>query len=381
MLPPFIPTYLLESIEIYVDMLFDKVKMKSIDKETFITLAELACCNVIFLTHDGYYIQKDGLAMGSPPAPHLANGWLSKYDDIIKGDSKLYERYMDDVLCCVKSASVQERLLHMNSLHPCLQFAYELENDCNSISFLDMLVTNENGKLSSKWYRKPTDTGLTLNFHAVAPMKYKRSVVTSFIHRIYRACSTWQNFHLGLNQAIEILDKNQYPSSFVMPIIEKTITKLIVPQDDSHSDENLNISLDPEACLYNMEEKDKFRFFVQYRGKPTEKLAMSFKRLNAPCKVIMTTRKAKTIMPSLKPTVPKMLWSGVVYKIQCPGCPSSYVGQTVRHLQHRFREHLGTNGIMRKHFDHCIPSPPVSDEIVSILCKSTSIAKLLTLEA
>ena len=36
---------------------------------------------------------------------------------------------------------------------------------------------------------------------------------------------------------------------------------------------------------------------------------------------------------------------------------------------------------MRKHFDQCEPSPPFSDEIVSILCKSTSIAKLLTLEA
>ena len=130
-----------------------------------------------------------------------------------------------------------------------------------------------------------------------------------------------------------------------------------------------------------MEEKDKLKFFVQYRGKPTEKLAMSFKRLNAPFKVIMTTRKAKTIMPSFKPTEPKMLWSGVVYKIQCPGCPSSYVGQTVRHLQRRFREHLGNSGIMRKHFDHCQPSYHVSDEIVSILCKSTSIAKLLTLEA
>ena len=130
-----------------------------------------------------------------------------------------------------------------------------------------------------------------------------------------------------------------------------------------------------------MEEKDKFMFFVQYRGKATEKLAMSFKRLNAPCKVIMTTRKTKTIMPSLKPTVPKMLSSGVVYKIQCPGCTSSYIGQTVRHLQTRFREHLGKSGIMRKHFELCNPSSPISDEIISILGKSTSISKLLTLEA
>ena len=38
-------------------------------------------------------------------------------------------------------------------------------------------------------------------------------------------------------------------------------------------------------------EKDWFRFFVTYRGKPTDQLAMSFKKLNTPVKVIMTTRK------------------------------------------------------------------------------------------
>ena len=43
--------------------------------------------DVIMLTHDGYYRQVDGLAMGSPPTPQLANGWMSKFDAEIKGDS------------------------------------------------------------------------------------------------------------------------------------------------------------------------------------------------------------------------------------------------------------------------------------------------------
>ena len=68
------------------------------------------------------------------------------------------------------------------------------------IPFLDMLICNQDGKLSSKWYRKPTDTGLTLNYHALAPLKYKKSVISSFIYRIYRASSNWppintDNFH------------------------------------------------------------------------------------------------------------------------------------------------------------------------------------------
>ena len=365
--------------------MFNKINFQSLDKQTFITLAKLACCNVVFLTHDGYYTQTDGLAMGSPPAPCLANGWLSRFDDIIKGDSQLYERYMDDVLCSARCEDVQARWLYINSLHPCLKFTYELENKENSIAFLDMSIKNENGKLSSGWYRKPTDTGLTLNYHALAPQKYKRSVVASFVHRIFRACSSWENFHDGLNQALEILDNNQYPSMFVMPIVEKTLSKLVCPEEESvvneSMNENGNESLDSNACLFDMEEKDKFMFFIQYRGKATEKLAFSFKRLNAPCKVIMTTRKAKTVMPSLKPTVPRMLSSGVVYQIQCPACACSYIGQTVRHLQTRVREHLGRSGTIRRHAETCHQSISITYEHVSILAKSNSVSKLLTLEA
>ena len=89
-----------EAIEVCTGYLYDlpSDQQPGIDRDTFITLAEIASCNVIISTHDGYYYQKDGLAMGSPPAPHLANGWLSQYDDIIRGESRLYYRYMDDIL-------------------------------------------------------------------------------------------------------------------------------------------------------------------------------------------------------------------------------------------------------------------------------------------
>ena len=94
----------------------------------------------------------------------------------------------------------------------------------------------------------------------------------------------------------------------------------------------------------------------------------------------MTTKKTKTILPSLKPSVPKMLQNAVVYKIDCPGCESSYVGQTVRHLQRRFREHLGSNGLMRKHFETCEVQTPSSD-CVRIFAKARTYVRLLTLEA
>jgi len=50
------------------------------------------------LTHDGLYHQIDSLVMGSPPAPMLANGWMSTFNLVIKDDAVLYSRHMDDIL-------------------------------------------------------------------------------------------------------------------------------------------------------------------------------------------------------------------------------------------------------------------------------------------
>ena len=109
---------LMESIEVCADLLFrDTINSPSIDKTTFVELAMIASCNVIMSTHDGYYRQKDGLAMVSPPAPHLANGWMSKCDDIIKGESKLFARYMDDILREIKRSETDQKLAEINNLH------------------------------------------------------------------------------------------------------------------------------------------------------------------------------------------------------------------------------------------------------------------------
>jgi len=43
--------------------------------------------------------------------------------------------------------------------------------------------------------------GLNMNYHTLAPKKYKRSVVAGLVHRIHRSCSTWLNFNESLVKA------------------------------------------------------------------------------------------------------------------------------------------------------------------------------------
>ena len=58
-------------------------------KETIIEHAKITSCDVLMLTQDVYYKQTKALAMGSAPARHLANGWMSQLDARIKGEAKL----------------------------------------------------------------------------------------------------------------------------------------------------------------------------------------------------------------------------------------------------------------------------------------------------
>ena len=79
------------------------------------------------LKHDGYYRQLDGLVMGSPSAPPLANGWLNSHDAKIKDDAKLFSRYMDDIIRSISKSNIETKLREINSLHPSPAFTIETE--------------------------------------------------------------------------------------------------------------------------------------------------------------------------------------------------------------------------------------------------------------
>ena len=231
------------------------------------------------------------------------------------------------------------------------------------------IMRDNHGKLSSTWYSKPTDTGLIMNFHALAPKKYKRSVVAGFVYRIHRACSSWKLIYESLEKAKKILERNQYPPEFYGPIIHDTLAKILQPPTESTA---------PTVTTENRVQKRLV--FVQYRGKCTEEFAKDLHGLDAPCSVVMTLRKVKTVLPSLKPQVELSLRSGVVYQIVCSGCQASYVGQTSHHLLKRFKEHK-SSGPVNAHFLQCGVTPSFEEHVSVLGSTSRGVQHLQTLEA
>ena len=367
-----------EAIHEAADLLYSgNLTPPPVDKETFVKLLELACKDVVMLTHDGYYRQTDGLAMGAKPAPPLANIWLSKYEPDIQDTATFFERYMDDILRDIKVHLIETTLHRINQLHPKLKFTIEKEED-GCLPFLDMKISHVENRLSSTWYVKPTDTGLIMNFHDSAPRRYKKSVVQSFVHRISRCCSSKENMMTSLEKAKETLNKNQYPATFYNPIIEETLKKIeeaaVQPEVPQQTTANPTPAPEPSA--------PKHMFKIQYRGTVTDKFVKSLHEVKAPVIPVITIRKIRTFVSSLKVKVPEEIESRVVYKITCPSCEACYVGQTDRHVRTRFGEHkTKKSGPVRMHFEPCVQRKAVSSDMVILHRTTRNMAFLEALEA
>ena len=363
-----------EAIEMAAIKLFDGEHNENrdkieVDKETFITLAKLACRDVVFSSPSGFFRQIDGLGMGIQPASPLANIWMSSFEDEIKEDATIFNIYVDDTLVDIEESEIDNRLAKINNLHPKLEFTLERPVD-NTIPFLDMKIRLlEDGSIETMWYRKPTDTGMTLNFHAIAPLKYKRNVIQGLVHRIYNATSTWDNFNIGMEDGIRILKENQYPEDLSRRILNSTLTRLKTGDCGAKPIRN------------DTEERVKKWMFLPYCGHATDTYIRKLTNMGALIRPIITTTKVKDVLPTLKPKIPKEFQSNLVYQFKCSRCNSTYVGKTCRHLLTRVQEHkTKKKQVIRKHADACNTEVTMDD--FKILTKTNKNNDFLeTLEA
>ena len=133
-------------------------------------------------------------------------------------------RYVDDIIRSAKYDEIDHFLQYRTKLHPNLKFTIEKVNN-GTIPFLGILVTiDKNQKLSTEWYAKPTDTGLSLEFRSLAPKRYKRNTIKGTVHKIHSATSNWSSFNETLMRAKDQWEKNQYPPAFYeQPIVNEVI--------------------------------------------------------------------------------------------------------------------------------------------------------------
>ena len=260
-------------------------------------------------------------------------------------------------------------LQHANALHPNLKFTYELE-DNQSIPFLDLKITRfDDGHLKVAWYKKRTDTNVLLNNYSLAPEQYKKSLIRGMVHRLFYIASDWNLFDSDLNKAKRALECNQCPPSTYNPLIRDTITRIVQPENEAKQGRS---TCPNKASM----------FFLQYRGRPSDwfkKQLKSIKFLNV--NIVFTMQKLRSVLPSLKCSVPTHLKSHVIYEITCPGCSAQYVGQTQRHLKTRCKEHANVTTPVGSHFKDCVGHTGSLIDSTRIIDAARNCWKLSALEA
>ena len=183
-----------ETINIIADYVFsdENIQKPLMEKHIFVKLLRLTC-EGLFLYNDCLYKQIDGVAMGSPLGPTLANFFLAHIETKKLLDSsmcppKFYSRFVDDCFAVFDSDISSLSFLNLlNSQHKNIKFTMESAVQC--ISFLDVSIKVNNDKIETWIWRKPTHTGLLLNYNAYCPKKWKSGLISCLLHRAKLICS------------------------------------------------------------------------------------------------------------------------------------------------------------------------------------------------
>ena len=176
-------------------------------------LLELATLDNYFFFNGSIYRQTDGVAMGSPLGPHLANIFMCYMEKRWLRDCPaefkpiLYRRYVDDTFLLFKCNSHVDLFLnYVNSQHPNIKFTCDKEKD-STLPFLDINIKKEESEFITSIYRKPTFTGLFSKYYAFSPKQNKENLIYTLTVRAFHISSNFFKLDVELQFLKTILRK------------------------------------------------------------------------------------------------------------------------------------------------------------------------------
>ena len=332
------------TIDICLDKLFsDTDRIQNMSRKQLEKLLSFAVKQNHFLFEDKVYDQIDGVAMGSPLGPVLANIFMSSLETTalhnFTGSLPLfYRRYVDDTFLVFENRSQMIDFFHyMNSQCHQIKFTMD-EEQSGKLAFLDVLVCKDsNGSVSTSLYRKHTFSGLYLKWDSFTPKEFKRGLVNCLVHRAWKLCSSYEGFHKEMEVVKSILLDNGYPLSFVEGCINRYLCRLYSNSCNS-----------TDLLMFGPDKKSVY-IGLPYIGICSSKLKRQLERLLS--NVAPWTKLSAVFTPAyqlsnlckLKCNLPLLSYSKVVYRINCADCSEFYIGKTVRRLGQRIKEHTTCN--------------------------------------
>ena len=215
------------TIDLVLKKVYNKKMVKTKLKRNELRELLMMCTKELHFVFNGKtYQQKDGVCMGSPLGPVLANVFMVHLEETIapklQTSMPTWIRYVDDTFTLVQKGKLEEIIATLNNFHPNIKFTHEFEQN-NEIPFLDVLVKKEdNGELQTGVYRKETNKSIYIHWNSHAPKQWKIGTLRGMIRRVYDICSNEENMTKELKHIKEVFTEiNGYPRNLVESTMEK----------------------------------------------------------------------------------------------------------------------------------------------------------------
>ena len=167
------------------------------------------------------YKQVDGVAMGSPLGPALANIFMCRFESKCLRDCPndfkpmFYRCYIDDIFVLFPSPDHVDKFReYLSSEHPNIKFSIEKEED-GCLRFLEINVFRENDIFAINVYRKKTFSEVYTNFKSFILETYKIGLIKLLIFGCFSLCSDFIEFHHEIDKLKSISYKNSYQRDLV----------------------------------------------------------------------------------------------------------------------------------------------------------------------
>ena len=341
-------------LDFTIDLILRKVYQKKVVK-TKLKRAELKellemCTKEMHFTFDGkVYQQTDGVCMGSPLGPVLANVFMVHLEETIvpklEDSMPEWRRYVDDTFTVVKKGKLDEIIAALNNFHPNISFTHEIEEE-GKMAFLDVrIMKEESGSVQTGVYRKATNNSIYIHWNSYAPKQWKVGTLSGMIRRAYEICSNEDELKKELAHLKGVFTTtNGYPYHLVSSVMKKT-----KEQQQQKLKPTSEESEEPVTGDSPVEEKI-LMLKVPYAGPKGETLLKDLNntlKKNLPekikCRVVQTGTKLSRNF-NIKDKVDQKHLSDFIYRRDCKNkkCKrGDYVGETARRKVVRTGEHGG----------------------------------------
>ncbi|CAH1261457.1 SLC29A2 [Branchiostoma lanceolatum] len=286
------------------------------------------CLGCTYFTYKGQFFQQlHGCAMGSPVSPIVVNLYMEKFENKALSTFKdtppaNWFRYVDDTWCRLKKRVADDFFEHINQIDDNIKFTQESSQD-NMLPFLDTkTIIEKDGRLQFEVYRKPTHTDQYLAFDSHHPLEHKLAVIKTLFHRadnIITSDTAKTDEHRHLRGALGKCGYQRW-----------TFNKALKPSDKSKK---------TPKCT-PLTNRNKANITIPYVQGVSEKLRRIFQNFNIATNFKpQSTLRQRLVHPKDRPR--KGSKADVIYRLKCeePNCNNTYIGETSRSLNERYKEH------------------------------------------